>query len=71
MPDFDIDFCQDGASSHRLREAQVRHGQRVADRNVRHDGAKAAVRDVGRVLDLPYGFVDGIAKLIPFQPGKQ
>jgi DNA polymerase-3 subunit alpha len=33
--------------------------------------AKAAVRDVGRVLDLPYGFVDGIAKLIPFQPGKQ
>jgi DNA polymerase-3 subunit alpha len=32
--------------------------------------AKAAVRDVGRVLDLPYPFVDGIAKLIPFQPGK-
>ena len=33
--------------------------------------AKAAVRDVGRVLDLPYIFCDGIAKLIPFQPGKQ
>ena len=32
--------------------------------------AKAVVRDVGRVLDLPYSFVDGIAKLIPFQPGK-
>ena len=32
--------------------------------------AKAAVRDVGRVLDLPYLFCDGIAKLIPFQPGK-
>ena len=28
------------------------------------------MRDVGRVLDLPYSFVDGIAKLIPFQPGK-
>ena len=33
--------------------------------------AKAAVRDVGRVLDLPYLFCDGIAKLIPFQPGRQ
>jgi DNA polymerase-3 subunit alpha len=32
--------------------------------------ARAAVRDVGRVLDLPYTIVDGIAKLIPFQPGK-
>jgi DNA polymerase-3 subunit alpha len=32
--------------------------------------AKAVVRDVGRVLDLPYSFCDGIAKLIPFQPGK-
>src|SRR5687768_13489632 len=32
--------------------------------------AKAAVRDVGRVLGLPYGFVDSIAKLIPFQPGR-
>src|SRR5204862_540555 len=32
--------------------------------------AKAAVRDVGRVLDMPYSFVDGIAKLIPFQPGR-
>ena len=33
--------------------------------------AKAAVRDVGRVLDLGYGFCDGISKLIPFKPGKQ
>jgi DNA polymerase-3 subunit alpha len=32
--------------------------------------AKAVVRDVGRVLDLPYSFCDGIAKLIPFQPGR-
>lgn len=33
--------------------------------------AKAAVRDVGRVLDLGYNFCDGISKLIPFKPGKQ
>ena len=32
--------------------------------------AKAAVRDIGRVLDLGYMFTDGIAKLIPFKPGK-
>jgi len=71
MPDFDIDFCQDtrervidyvkhkyGADS----VAQIATFGTMA--------AKAAVRDVGRVLDLPYSFVDGIAKLIPFQPGK-
>jgi DNA polymerase-3 subunit alpha len=32
--------------------------------------AKAAIRDVGRVLEQPYGFVDGIAKLVPFKPGQ-
>ena len=71
MPDFDIDFCQD-------------ERERVIDYVKRKYGAdsvsqiatfgtmaaKAVVRDVGRVLDLPYGFVDGIAKLIPFQPGR-
>ena len=39
MPDFDIDFCQDGPRSrHRLREEQVRRRLGVADRDVRHDG---------------------------------
>ncbi len=71
MPDFDIDFCQDG----RDRVIDYVKGKYGADSvsQIATFGtlaAKAAVRDVGRVLDLPYSFVDGIAKLIPFQPGK-
>lgn len=71
MPDFDIDFCQEGRDRvidyvrHRYGHASV---SQIATFGTM--AAKAAVRDVGRVLDLPYGFVDGIAKLIPFQPGK-
>jgi DNA polymerase-3 subunit alpha len=72
MPDFDIDFCQD------RRELVIDYvKQKYGTDSVAQIAtfgtmaAKAAVRDVGRVLDLPYGFVDGIAKLIPFQPGKQ
>ncbi len=70
MPDFDIDFCM---------ERRDRVIDYVADR-YGHDcvaqiitygtmAAKAVVRDVGRVLNLPYGFVDKIAKLIPFELG--
>ena len=72
MPDFDIDFCQD------KRELVIdyvkrRYGADSVSQIATFGtmAAKAAVRDVGRVLDLPYGFVDSIAKLIPFQPGKQ
>ncbi len=70
MPDFDIDFCMDN------RDKVIEY---VADRYGRHTvsqiatfgtmAAKAVVRDVGRVLALPYGFVDKIAKLIPFEIG--
>lgn len=70
MPDFDIDFCMDG------RDRVIQY---VADRyghsNVAQIitfgtmAAKAVVRDVGRVLGLPYGYVDKIAKLIPFTLG--
>jgi DNA polymerase III subunit alpha len=70
MPDFDIDFCM----SRRDRVIDY-----VADRYGRDRvsqiitfgslAAKAVVRDVGRVLGLPYGFVDGVAKLIPFELG--
>jgi DNA polymerase-3 subunit alpha len=72
MPDFDIDFCQDRRElvidyvKHRYGADSV---SQIATFGTM--AAKAAVRDVGRVLDLPYGFVDGIAKLIPFQPGRQ
>ncbi|MEO5862772.1 MAG: DNA polymerase III subunit alpha [Burkholderiales bacterium] len=71
MPDFDIDFCQDG------RDRVIDYVRRkYGDESVSQIAtfgtmaAKAAVRDVGRVLDLGYNFCDGIAKLIPFQPGK-
>lgn len=70
MPDFDIDFCMEG------RDRVIEY---VADRYSHESvaqiitygtmAAKAVVRDVGRVLGLPYGFVDKIAKLIPFELG--
>ncbi len=70
LPDFDIDFCMDrrdevieyvSETYGRDRVSQIITYGRMA--------AKAVVRDVGRVLGQPYGFVDQIAKLIPFDLG--
>jgi DNA polymerase-3 subunit alpha len=71
MPDFDIDFCQDGRDRV-IDYVKKKYGADSVSQIVTFGtlAAKAAVRDVGRVLDLPYPYVDGIAKLIPFQPGK-
>ncbi len=70
MPDFDIDFCMDGRD--RVIE-YVRHKYGLeAVSQIATFGtmaAKAVIRDVGRVLDLPFNFVDGIAKLIPKELG--
>lgn len=70
MPDFDVDFCMD------RRDEVIEH---VADMYGREAvsqiitfgtmAAKAVIRDVGRVLGHPYGFVDRISKLIPPTPG--
>ena len=70
MPDFDIDFCQDGRDRV-IDYVKQKYGADSVSQIATFGtmAAKAAVRDVGRVLDLPYAFVDGIAKLIPFQPG--
>src|SRR5215469_18348275 len=71
MPDFDIDFCQERRDEV-VRYVQQKYG---ADR-VAHIialgslQARAAVRDVGRVLQMPLGLVDRIAKLVPNPPGK-
>jgi len=71
MPDFDIDFCQDGRDRvidyvrHKYGEESV---SQIATFGTM--AARAVVRDTGRVLDLGYNFCDQIAKLIPFQPGK-
>jgi DNA polymerase III subunit alpha len=71
MPDFDIDFCQDGRDRV-IDYVRQKYGAHAVSQIATFGtmAAKAAVRDIGRVMDLPYGFVDGIAKLIPFAPGK-
>ena len=69
MPDFDIDFCQDRREEVinyvRHRYGRDRVAQIITFGSLQ---AKAAIRDVGRVLEMPYGQVDKIAKLIPFLP---
>jgi DNA polymerase-3 subunit alpha len=71
MPDFDIDFCQDGRDRV-IDYVKSRYGADSVSQIATFGtmAAKAVVRDVGRVLDLPYNFCDQFAKLIPFQPGK-
>ncbi|WP_150626926.1 DNA polymerase III subunit alpha [Pandoraea captiosa] len=71
MPDFDIDFCQDGRDRV-IQYVKDKYGADAVSQIATFGSmaAKAAVRDVGRVLDLGYNFVDGISKLIPFKPGK-
>jgi DNA polymerase-3 subunit alpha len=71
MPDFDIDFCQDRRDEVITYVRNEYGADRVAQ--IITFGklqAKAAVRDVGRVMGLPYGQVDRIASLIPFNPAK-
>ncbi|MEO8345076.1 MAG: DNA polymerase III subunit alpha [Betaproteobacteria bacterium] len=72
MPDFDIDFCQSGRDRV-IDYVKHKYGADSVSQIATFGtlAARAAVRDVGRVLDMPYLFVDGIAKLIPFAPGKQ
>jgi DNA polymerase-3 subunit alpha len=70
MPDFDIDFCMDGRD--RVIDYVMQKNGRESVAQIITYGtmaAKAVVRDVGRVLGLPYGAVDKIAKLIPFELG--
>ena len=71
MPDFDIDFCQEGRDTV-IDYVKKKYGAESVAQIATFGtmAAKAAIRDVGRVLDLPYNFVDGIAKLIPFKPGR-
>ncbi len=71
MPDFDIDFCQERRDEvvryvqHKYGEDRVAHIIALGSLQ-----ARAAVRDAGRVLQMPLGLVDRIAKLIPNPPGK-
>ncbi len=69
MPDFDIDFCQT-----RRDEVIAYVNNKYGSECVAHIitfgtlASRAAVRDIGRVLEVPYGEVDSFAKLIPFNP---
>ena len=70
MPDFDIDFCMN------KRQKVIDHiistyGQDKVSQIITYStlSARAVIRDVGRVLDFSYGFVDYIAKLVPFSLG--
>ena len=66
MPDFDVDFCMDGRDRV-ITYVSDRYGRERVSQIITYGtmAAKAVVRDVGRVLGHPFGFVDRIAKLIP------
>ena len=70
MPDFDVDFCMEGRDRV-IEYVAERYGRDKVSQIITYGSmaAKAVVRDVGRVLGHPYGFVDRIAKLIPFEIG--
>ena len=70
MPDFDIDFCEE------KRDLVFEYLTTKYKESVAHIitfgklKARMVIRDVGRVLGLPYGFVDSISKMIPFDPSR-
>lgn len=70
MPDFDIDFCMEGRDRV-IEYVASKYGRQSVSQIITFGtmAAKAVVRDVGRVLGYPYGFVDKLAKLIPFEIG--
>ncbi len=70
MPDFDVDFCMENRDRVIDYVAQ-KYGRDKVSQIITYGSmaAKAVVRDVGRVLGQPYGFVDRIAKLVPFEIG--
>ena len=69
MPDFDVDFCQERRGEV-IRYVRDKYGADSVAMIITFGTlqAKAVVRDVGRVMQMPYGQVDRLAKLIPFNP---
>jgi DNA polymerase III subunit alpha len=70
MPDFDIDFCQSNRDRV-IDYVKDKYGKEAVSQIATFGtmAARAAIRDVGRVLDMSYTFCDGISKLIPNKPG--
>ena len=71
MPDFDIDFCQDRRDEV-IRYVQERYGRDQVAQIITFGTlqARGVLRDVGRVLEMPYGQVDKLAKLVPDNPAE-
>jgi DNA polymerase-3 subunit alpha len=71
MPDFDIDFCQSNRDRV-IDYVKEKYGKNAVSQIATFGtmAARAAIRDVGRVLDMSYTFCDGISKLIPNKPGQ-
>ena len=69
MPDFDIDFCQDRRDEV-IRYVQNKYGADRVAQIITHGKlqARAVLRDVGRVLQMPYGQIDKLCKLVPNNP---
>lgn len=69
MPDFDIDFCQDRREEV-IRYVQGRYGRDQVGQIITFGTlqARAVLRDVGRVLQMPYGQVDRLCKMVPQNP---
>nr|MBX2805946.1 DNA polymerase III subunit alpha [Hyphomicrobiales bacterium] len=69
MPDFDVDFCQDRRDEV-IRYVQEKYGQERVAQIITFGKlqARAVLRDVGRVLQMPYGQVDRLCKLVPNNP---
>ncbi len=69
MPDFDVDFCQDRRGEV-IQYVQQKYGRDQVAQIITFGTlqARAALRDVGRVLQLPYGLVDRVCKMVPNNP---
>ena len=69
MPDFDIDFCQDNRDRV-IDYVKEKYGRDAVSQIATFGtlGAKAVIRDTGRVLDMPYNYCDSLSKLIPHVP---
>ena len=70
LPDFDIDFCMVGRDRV-IEYVSDRYGSEKVAQIITYNtlAARAVVRDVGRVMGMPYGFCDTLAKLVPFEVG--
>jgi len=70
LPDFDVDFCMDGRDRV-IDYVAERYGSEKVSQIITYGtmAARAVIRDVGRVLGHGYGYVDRIAKLVPFEVG--